>query len=65
MNQLPLTQKETMLLKDALSHEQICVVKYNNYANQMQDTELSSMFKTLASREQQHIDTINRLLQQS
>ncbi|WP_414929838.1 ferritin family protein [Tepidanaerobacter acetatoxydans] len=65
MNQLPLTQKETMLLQDALSHEQICVLKYNNYANQMQDTELSSMFKTLANREQQHIDTINRLLQQN
>jgi len=31
----------------------------------MQDTELSSMFKTLANREQQHIDTINRLLQQN
>ncbi|CCP26508.1 Spore coat protein (fragment) [Tepidanaerobacter acetatoxydans Re1] len=62
---MPLTQKETMLLQDALSHEQICVLKYNNYANQMQDTELSSMFKTLANREQQHIDTINRLLQQN
>jgi len=61
---LQLTQKEISYLKDALSHEQICVTKYNNYANQMQDTELSSMFKNLANREQQHIDTINKLLQQ-
>lgn len=58
------TQKETTLLKDAINHEQICVTKYNNYANQVQDTEISSMFKNLANREQQHIDTINKLLQQ-
>jgi rubrerythrin len=64
VNRLQLTQKEISYLKDALSHEQICVTKYNNYANQMQDTELSSMFKNLANREQQHIDTINKLLQQ-
>jgi len=61
---LQLTQKETMLLKDAISHENICVMKYNNYANQLQDTELSTMFKNLANREQQHIDTLNKLLQQ-
>lgn len=61
---MQLTQKETMLLKDAISHEQICVMKYNNYANQVQDTEISTMLKNLANREQQHIDTINKLLQQ-
>ena len=61
---MQLTQKETMLLKDAISHEQICVMKYNNYADQVQDTEISTMFKNLANREQQHIDTINKLLQQ-
>ena len=61
---MQLTQKEILYLKDALSHEQICVTKYNNYANQLQDTELSTMFKNLANREQQHIDTINKLLQQ-
>lgn len=61
---MQLTQKETMLIQDAISHENICVMKYNNYANQVQDTELASMFKNLASREQQHIDTLNKLLQQ-
>ncbi len=61
---MQLTQKETMLLQDALSHEEICVMKYNNYANQVQDTEIASMFKDLANREQQHIDTLNKLLQQ-
>ena len=61
---MQLTQKETLYLQDAISHEQICVMKYNNYANQVQDTEISSMFRNLANREQQHIDTINKLLQQ-
>ena len=61
---MQLTQKETTLLKDALSHEKICVLKYNNYASQAQDAEISSMFKNLAHREQQHIDTINKILQQ-
>ena len=61
---MQLTQKEKMLLQDAVSHEQICVTKYNNYANQVQDTEISTMFKDLANREQQHINTITSLLQQ-
>jgi rubrerythrin len=61
---LQLTQKEILYLKDALSHEHICVTKYNNYANELQDAELSAMFRNLANREQQHIDTINKLLQQ-
>ncbi len=61
---MQLTQKETLYLQDAISHEQICVMKYNNYANQVQDTEISSMFRNLANREQQHIETINKLLQQ-
>ena len=59
-----LTQKEKLQLQDSLNHEHICIMKYNNYANQVQDTELASMFKNLANREQQHADTISKLLQQ-
>ncbi|MGI6485925.1 MAG: ferritin-like domain-containing protein [Tepidanaerobacteraceae bacterium] len=61
---MQLTQKEKFYLQDALSHEHICVIKYNNYANQVQDMELANMFRNLATREQQHIDTITSLLQQ-
>jgi spore coat protein CotF len=61
---LQLTQKEKLYLQDALSHEHICVTKYNNYANQVQDTQLADMFRNLATREQQHINTITSLLQQ-
>ena len=61
---LQLTQKEILQLQDALSHEKICVTKYNNYANQVQDQALKTMFQDLANREQQHVDTITQLLQQ-
>lgn len=61
---MQLTQKEILHLQDALSHEKICVTKYNNYANQVQDQTLANMFRDLANREQQHADTITQLLQQ-
>lgn len=61
---MQLTQKETMYLQDAAAHEKLCIMKYNNYANQLQDTQLTAMFKDLANREQQHLNTINSLLQQ-
>ncbi|AKL96844.1 coat F domain-containing protein [Clostridium aceticum] len=59
---IQLTQKETMLLKDQQSHEEMCIKKYNNYANQAQDPQLKQLFKDHASQEQQHLDSINQLL---
>ena len=57
-----LTQKERMLLEDQKSHEEICIKKYNDYANQASDPKLSQMFKDLAQQEQQHLDTVNSIL---
>jgi len=57
-----LTQKETMLLKDQKSHEEMCIKKYNAYANQAKDPQLKQLFKQIASQEQQHLDSINQLL---
>lgn len=39
-----------MLLKDQKSHEEICIQKYNNYANQVQDPELKQLFNGLVDR---------------
>ncbi|MCR4429907.1 MAG: ferritin-like domain-containing protein [Tepidanaerobacteraceae bacterium] len=61
---MQLTQKEKLQLQDAISHEKICIMKYNNYANQVQDAEIASMLRNLANREQQHADTLTKLLQQ-
>ena len=57
-----LTQKEEMLLKDQKNHEKICIEKYTNYAEQAQDPELKNLFNNYAQQEQQHLDTINQIL---
>ncbi|HHU48182.1 MAG: spore coat protein [Caldicoprobacterales bacterium] len=59
---LTLTQKERTLLEDQKNHENICIKKYNSYANQAQDPELKQMFQTYAQQEQQHLNTINQML---
>ncbi len=59
---ISLTQKERTLLEDQKSHEEICVQKYNNYANQAQDPQLSQLFNTYAQQEQEHLNTINQML---
>lgn len=59
---LNFTQKERMLLEDQRKHEQVCVDKYTSYANQAQDPQLKQLFQNYANQEQQHLDTINQLL---
>ncbi len=55
------TQKENMLLSDLKNHEQICIQKYQTYANQAQDPELKQLFTTYAGQEQQHLNTLNQI----
>lgn len=57
-----LTQKERMLLQDQKSHEEICIQKYTNYAEQAQDPELKQLFANYAEQEKQHLNTINQML---
>ena len=57
-----LTQKERMLLEDQKSHEDVCIKKYNDYANMAQDPQLKQLFQTYAQQEQQHLNTINQIL---
>ncbi len=57
-----LSTKERLLLEDQKSHEQICIEKYNNYANLACDAQLKTIFQTNAQQEQTHLDTINQLL---
>lgn len=56
-----LTQKEKTLLEDQKNHEQVCIKKYNEYANRAQDPQLKQLFKTHAQHEQQHLDTLNQI----
>ena len=59
---LSLTQKERMLLEDQKAHDQICIDKYNYYASQAQDPQLKTLFQQYAAQEQQHLDSINPML---
>ena len=60
---MQLSQKEKLLLEDAKSQEEICIVKYKNYAQQAQDPALKQMLNTLSTQEQHHYDTISQMLQ--
>jgi spore coat protein CotF len=60
---IQLTQKERMFLEDGKIQEEICIQKYQNYAQQAQDAELKQLFNKLAGEEQHHYDIINQLLQ--
>ena len=59
---MQLTQKEKMLLQDQKSHEEICVQKYQEYANRAKDPQLKQLFNHYAGQEQQHLNTINQIL---
>jgi len=58
-----LSQKESMILQDGKQQEDICVKKYQSFANQAKDPELKQLFNKIASEEQHHLDMINELLQ--
>lgn len=57
-----LTTKERLLLEDEKSHETLCVSKYNDYSKRAKCQELKQLFSSLAQKEQQHLDSINQIL---
>ena len=60
--EITLSQKERTLLEDQKKHEQICIEKYTNYANQAKDTQLKQIFNANGQSERTHLDSINQLL---
>jgi spore coat protein CotF len=57
-----LTSKERKLLEDQKTHEEICVQKYSNYADQASDQQLKNIFQNHAKIEQEHLNSVNQLL---
>lgn len=57
-----LTTKETMLLKDQKSQEELCVQKYSSYSNLASDPQLKQLFSSLGQKEQEHLNSINQIL---
>ena len=62
-NSVSLSNKERSLLEDQKSHEAVCIQKYTNYANQARDSQLKQLFLNNASIEQEHLNSINTMLQ--
>ncbi len=56
-------KKETTLLNDLISSEQLCVDKYKRYSMLANDKQLKSLFETIGEEENQHLDTLNGLLE--
>ncbi len=57
-----LTQKERTLLEDQKSHEEICIKKYDQYANLTSCSELKNILQNNATSERSHLSSINQLL---
>lgn len=59
---MTLTTKENGLLCDLKSQEQLCIEKYSKYENEACDPALKSLFASIRTTEQTHLDTINKIL---
>lgn len=59
---MPLSQKEKQLLQDQKSHEKVCIQKYQKNAQQTSDPKLKQLFQSYAQQEQQHLNTIESIL---
>lgn len=57
-----LNQKETTLLKDLQSQEQLCIDKYSRYENQANNAKLKGLMNKIGQQEQTHLNTINQIL---
>ena len=56
-----LSQKEKAMLEDQKTHEEVCIKKYNDYANKAEDPQLQQLFRNHAQSEQQHLNTLNQI----
>ncbi|MBQ7500224.1 MAG: spore coat protein [Clostridia bacterium] len=59
---MTLSQKETMLLGELRSQEQVCIEKYGDYSNRAKDAQLKNIFGMLMQKEQEHMNTIDQML---
>ena len=58
---MTLTPKETSLLKDLRSQEQLCIEKYSRYASEACDGQLKNLFTQLGQVETQHLQTLDQI----
>lgn len=58
---MQLTQKETSLIKDLKSQEQLCIDKYTKYSAEAKDAQLKNLFSEISKTEQGHLDTLTQI----
>jgi len=63
MKTMKLTQKESMLLQDLKTSEEICIEKYGQYAQRAEDQALKDLFLTIRAKEEEHLNTIHSLME--
>lgn len=59
---MTLTQKESGLLKDMKSQEELCIQKYNKCAEIAATPELKQLFLSMAKVEEHHLQTIQSMM---
>ena len=59
---MTLTQKETDILKDLKSQEQLCIDKYKKYEGEACDPALKQLFSEIRRNEENHFSTVSRIL---
>ncbi|MBQ9936280.1 MAG: ferritin-like domain-containing protein [Lachnospiraceae bacterium] len=57
-----LKEKEITVIKDLQTQEKSCIEKYSKYAQQAKDPELKKLFETLSSKEQEHYNSLQQVL---
>ena len=58
---MQLTEKECSLLKDMTDQEKLCSDKYRKNAQAAADPQLASLFNSLATAEDTHLNTLNEI----
>lgn len=59
---LQLTSKEVGLLKDMKDQEQLCIQKYEMYAERAKKEELKQLFLGMADTEREHLKTVTEMM---
>lgn len=62
---MALTNKEKTLIEDNLNNEYLCIRKYRQYSAMASDSKLKQTFADLASKEEQHANTLKGILSQN
>ena len=55
-------QKEIALLNDMKTEEALCIEKYRDYAERASNEQLKSLMNKLGNEEQEHFNTISKLI---